>query len=29
MLDLPTGTLTLLFSDISGSTHLLHQLGER
>ncbi len=28
MLDLPTGTLTLLFTDIEGSTHLLQQLGE-
>ena len=26
---LPTGTLTLLFSDIEGSTALLHRLGER
>ncbi len=26
---LPTGTLTLLFTDIEGSTHLLQQLGER
>ncbi|HEU0000743.1 MAG TPA: adenylate/guanylate cyclase domain-containing protein [Ktedonobacteraceae bacterium] len=26
---LPTGTLTLLFTDIAGSTHLLRQLGER
>src|SRR5215470_12112895 len=25
----PTGTVTLLFSDIEGSTRLLHQLGER
>jgi class 3 adenylate cyclase len=24
----PTGTVTLLFSDIEGSTHLLRQLGE-
>src|SRR6266702_6190242 len=29
MRDLPTGTLTLLFTDIAGSTRLLHQLGER
>jgi predicted ATPase/class 3 adenylate cyclase/DNA-binding CsgD family transcriptional regulator len=29
MPDLPTGTVTLLFSDIEGSTHLLEQLGER
>lgn len=29
MPDLPTGTVTLLFSDIEGSTHLLQQLGER
>jgi class 3 adenylate cyclase len=27
--DLPTGTVTLLFTDIEGSTNLLHQLGER
>jgi len=27
--DLPTGTLTLLFTDIEGSTHLLQQLGVR
>ena len=26
---LPTGTLTLLFSDIEGSTALLHRLGGR
>ena len=26
---LPTGTITLLFTDIEGSTHLLQQLGER
>lgn len=26
---LPTGTLTLLFTDIEGSTRLLHTLGER
>jgi len=26
---LPTGTVTLLFTDIEGSTRLLHQLGER
>jgi class 3 adenylate cyclase len=25
----PTGTVTLLFTDIEGSTLLLHQLGER
>src|ERR1700687_2436788 len=29
MPDLPTGTVTMLFSDIEGSTHLLEQLGER
>ena len=29
MSDLPTGTVTLLFSDIEGSTRLLQQLGER
>ncbi len=28
MRDLPTGTITLLFTDIEGSTQLLHQLGE-
>jgi class 3 adenylate cyclase len=27
--DLPTGTVTLLFTDIEGSTRLLQQLGER
>src|SRR6266581_9524561 len=27
--DLPTGTVTLLFTDIEGSTLLLEQLGER
>jgi predicted ATPase/class 3 adenylate cyclase len=26
--DLPTGTITLLFTDIEGSTQLLHQLGD-
>ena len=29
MRQLPTGTLTLLFTDIEGSTHLLQQLGKR
>jgi len=29
MRDLPTGTITLLFIDIEGSTHLLQRLGER
>src|SRR5215471_10811533 len=29
MPDLPTGTVTLLFTDIEGSTRLLQQLGER
>src|SRR6266568_5142310 len=29
MRDLPTGTITLLFTDIEGSTHLLQQVGER
>ncbi len=29
MPDLPTGTLTLFFSDMEGSTRLLQQLGER
>ncbi|MGO8947999.1 MAG: adenylate/guanylate cyclase domain-containing protein, partial [Ktedonobacterales bacterium] len=27
--DLPTGTVTLLFTDIAGSTQLLQHLGER
>jgi predicted ATPase/class 3 adenylate cyclase len=27
--DLPAGTVTLLFTDIEGSTHLLQQLGDR
>src|SRR6266704_5613882 len=26
--DLPTGTVTLLFTDIQGSTHLLQRLGD-
>jgi class 3 adenylate cyclase len=29
MTDLPTGTVTLLFTDIEGSTHLLQQLGKQ
>src|SRR6266702_6477517 len=29
MRELPTGTVTLLFTDIEGSTRLLSQLGER
>jgi class 3 adenylate cyclase len=29
MRQLPTGTVTLLFTDIEGSTHLLQRLGER
>jgi predicted ATPase/class 3 adenylate cyclase len=29
MRDLPAGTITLLFTDIEGSTHLLQKLGER
>jgi predicted ATPase/class 3 adenylate cyclase len=29
MPDLPTGTVTLLFTDVEGSTRLLQQLGER
>jgi len=29
MAELPTGTVTLLFTDIEGSTRLLHWLGER
>src|SRR5260370_27173472 len=29
MSQLPTGTITLLFTDIEGSTHLLQQLDER
>ena len=28
MRDLPKGTVTLLFTDIEGSTHLLQQLGD-
>ncbi len=29
MPDLPTGTITLLFTDMEGSTRLLQQVGER
>jgi class 3 adenylate cyclase len=29
MRDLPTGTVTLLFTDIEGSTRMLQQVGER
>jgi class 3 adenylate cyclase len=29
MCKLPTGTVTLLFTDIEGSTRLLQQLGDR
>src|SRR5690242_18968310 len=29
MRDLPSGTVTLLFTDIEGSTYLLQQLGDR
>jgi class 3 adenylate cyclase len=29
MAELPSGTVTLLFTDIEGSTRLLHELGER
>ena len=29
MRTLPTGVLTLLFTDIDGSTRLLHELGDR
>jgi class 3 adenylate cyclase len=29
MRELPTGTVTLLFTDIEGSTRLLQQVGER
>jgi predicted ATPase/class 3 adenylate cyclase len=29
MVDVPTGTVTLLFTDIEGSTKLLHELGDR
>jgi class 3 adenylate cyclase len=28
MNDLPSGTVTFLFTDIEGSTRLLHELGE-
>src|SRR5215208_6040181 len=28
MADLPSGTVTLLFTDIAGSTQLLHRLGD-
>jgi hypothetical protein len=27
MIELPTGTVTFLFTDIEGSTKLLHELG--
>ena len=27
--DLPTGVVTLLFTDVEGSTRLLHELGDR
>src|SRR3954452_14517659 len=29
MTDLPSGTVTFLFTDIEGSTRLLHQLGDQ
>ena len=29
MVELPTGTVTLLFTDVEGSTRLLHELGDR
>lgn len=29
MTPLPTGTVTLLFADVEGSTCLLHRLGDR
>jgi class 3 adenylate cyclase len=28
MAELPTGTVTFLFTDIEGSTRLLHELGD-
>ena len=28
MVELPTGTVTFLFTDIEGSTRLLHELGD-
>jgi len=27
--DLPAGTVTFLFTDVEGSTRLLHELGDR
>jgi class 3 adenylate cyclase len=27
--DLPTGTVTFLFTDVEGSTRLLHELGDQ
>ena len=29
MRDLPSGTVTFLFTDIAGSTRLLHELGDK
>jgi hypothetical protein len=29
MIEQPSGTVTLVFTDIEGSTRLLHEIGER